>query len=180
MSGDSDDDEMAKRAATGDRAAMEHLLDAYYERIHRMAWRWCGSADAAQDIAQDVCVKLATSISGFRSDAAFATWVWRITYNAAIDQLRAAQRFKATSPADMMTLTDQPSAHTPVVDAEARDLWSAVRTLPAQQRDAVLLVYAEDMSHAEAAGILSCSTKTVSWHLHEARKTLKIQLEAVE
>ena len=68
----------------------------------------------------------------------------------------------------------------PEQQAEARDLWLAVRTLPAQQRDAVLLVYAEDMSHAEAAEILACSTNTVSWHLHEARKALKVQLEAVE
>lgn len=180
MSGDSDDELVAKRAAAGDRKAMESLLDTYYDRIHRMAWRWCGSPEAAQDVAQDVCVKLATSITSFRADAAFATWVWRITYNSAIDHLRAMQRFQATSPADMVVLVDQPNTHTPEQQAEARDLWLAVRTLPAQQRDAVLLVYAEDMSHAEAAEILACSTNTVSWHLHEARKALKVQLEAVE
>ncbi len=180
MSGDVDDELLAKRAATGDRKAMESLLDTYYDRIHRMAWRWCGSDEAAQDVAQDVCIKLATSIAAFRADAAFSTWVWRITYNTSIDHLRVKQRVQVTPPADMMALVDQASTDTPEQQAEARDLWRAVRTLPAQQRDAVLLVYAEDKSHAEAGVILACSAKTVSWHLHEARKALKIQLEAVE
>ena len=52
-----------------------------------------------------------------------------------------------------------------------------VRALPDQQRDAVLLVYAQDFSHGEAAALMGCSEKTVSWHLHEARKRLKNQLE---
>ncbi len=54
-----------------------------------------------------------------------------------------------------------------------------MRRLPEQQRDAVLLVYGEDMSHAEAAAIMGCTEKTVSWHLHEARKRLKVRLGAV-
>ena len=59
------------------------------------------------------------------------------------------------------------------------EIWDAVRDLPPQQRDAVLLVYAEDMSHAEAAALMDCSEKTVSWHVHEAKKKLKILLKAV-
>ena len=51
--------------------------------------------------------------------------------------------------------------------------------LPNQQRDAVLLVYGEDMTHAEAANVMGCSEKTVSWHIHEAKKRLRILLEAV-
>ena len=52
------------------------------------------------------------------------------------------------------------------------ELWDEVRRLPPQQRDAVILVYAEDLTHAEAAAIMGCTEKTVSWHLHEARKTI--------
>jgi RNA polymerase sigma-70 factor (ECF subfamily) len=180
MSGDGSDEQLARQAAAGDREALASLLDVHYDRIHRMAWHWCGSAEAAQDVAQDVCVKLATSIGKFRADAAFATWVWRITYNAAVDHLRLANKLQATAPAEMMALVDQPTGDTPEAEALTGDLWMAVRGLPPQQRDAVLLVYAQDMSHAEAAGILDCSTNTVSWHLHEARKALKAQLEAAE
>jgi RNA polymerase sigma-70 factor (ECF subfamily) len=79
----------------------------------------------------------------------------------------------------MMALVE--TVHAPEAeDAVAgQDLWRAVRSLPPQQRDAVLLVYAEDLSHAEAALILGCTEKTVSWHLHEARKRLKIILDQV-
>jgi RNA polymerase sigma-70 factor, ECF subfamily len=54
-----------------------------------------------------------------------------------------------------------------------------VRRLPPQQRDAVLLVYAEDLSHAEAATVMGCAERTVSWHLHAARKRLRARLQAV-
>ena len=150
-----------------------------------MANRVLRNTTDAEDVAQDVCIKIATSISAFRKESAFATWVWRITYNAAIDHLRRAQRLQVTPPNQMMALVEQSVAERAVEDAveasaNARDLWRAVRRLPAQQRDAVLLVYAEDMSHAEAAAVLQCSANTVSWHLHEARKTLKVQLEGVE
>lgn len=180
MSGGGSDEQLAIEAAAGDRKALAGLLDRHYDQIHRMAWHWCGSAEAAEDVAQDVCVKLATAIGGFRGDAAFATWVWRITYNAAIDHLRLINKTQATAPTEMLALVDEPAGDTPEALMEAGDLWIAVRRLPPQQRDAVLLVYAQDMSHAEAASILKCGTNTVSWHLHEARKTLKAQLEAAE
>ena len=55
-------------------------------------------------------------------------------------------------------------------------LWAAVRELPEKQCDAVLLVYAEGLSHAAAADVLGCSEATISWHMHEARKRLKTLL----
>ena len=79
----------------------------------------------------------------------------------------------------MMGLVDTAGAGTPETEMIGAELWQAVRALPAQQRDAVLLVYGEDMSYAEAATLLDCTEKTVSWHLHEARKRLKAQLVRV-
>jgi RNA polymerase sigma-70 factor (ECF subfamily) len=172
------DEAMAKRAAEGDRTAFAELLSAYYERIHAMAWRWCGSSHAADDVAQDVCVKLASAIRSFSGDATFSTWVWRITYNAAVDHLRRARRLSLLGDHIVEALIEIPSDLTQPNAEAGSDLWSAVRTLPPQQRDCVLLVYAEDMSHAEAAAVMELSEATVSWHLHQARKTLKKMLEA--
>jgi RNA polymerase sigma-70 factor, ECF subfamily len=173
---------LAEKAAEGCRESFAALMEAYYPRIYRLAWRFCGSQTLAEDIAQDVCVKLATAIRGFRGDAAFSTWVWRITYTAAIDRLREGSSTQSTGPEAIAALTDaNPDARaaSPEDDAMTRDLWLAVRRLPAQQRDAVLLVYGQDMSHAEAASVMGCQEKTVSWHLHEAKKRLKIDLQAV-
>lgn len=172
------DQDLALRAAAGDRGAFESLLVRQYDRIFRTAWRLVGQRADAEDIAQDVCVKLAYAIRSFRGEAEIATWLWRITYNAATDRLRARRRVSPVDPADMMALAEAPVAPDGDDAVEGRELWAAVRGLPDQQRDAVLLVYGEDMSHAEAAAILGCTEKTVSWHLHTARKRLRTIFEA--
>ena len=56
------------------------------------------------------------------------------------------------------------------------NLWAAVRQLPPRQCDAVMLVYAEGLSHQQAAVIIGCSENTISWHLHEARKRLRVEM----
>ncbi len=173
------DRHLAAQAAAGNRAAFAALVDRHYDRVHRLAWRWCGSRDAAEDVAQDVCVKLATAIRTYRGDAEFSTWLYRIAYSTAVDHLRRGQRLMILAPSNVMMLADAATEDTPETALLGQELWQAVRALPDQQRDAVLLVYGEDLSHQEAATIMGCSEKTVSWHLHEARKRLKVQLEAV-
>lgn len=173
---------LAQQAAGGCRTSFAALIERYYDRIYRLSWRICGSRTLAEDNAQDVCVKLAKAIGGFRGEAAFSTWVWRITLTTASDTLRSSRRTVSVEPAQMLALADTaamqietPSPEDAVFGAE---LWEAVRALPPQQRNAVLLVYGEDMSHAEAASILGCREKTVSWHLHAAKKTLKSRLQS--
>lgn len=174
---------LAQAAAGGDERAFTALLERHYDRIHRLAWRWCGNTADAEDVAQDVCVKLGHAIRGWRGEAAFATWLYRIVYTTATDRLRARQRLRLVEPSQMMTLVEaQPEAATsPSAEVHVLygELWDEVRRLPDQQRDAVLLVYGEDVSHAEAAAVMGCSEKTVSWHLHEARRRLQIALRAV-
>lgn len=173
------DQALAEKAASGCRTSFAALIERHYDRIYRLAWRICGSRSQAEDIAQDVCVKLATAIRSFRGDAAFSTWIWRITVTTASDRHRAANKVTVLEPSRMMALADAAPerAPSPEDDVIGAELWDAVRALPDQQRDAVLLVYGEDLSHAEAASIMGCREKTVSWHLHEAKKRLRIQLQ---
>jgi RNA polymerase sigma-70 factor, ECF subfamily len=176
------DETLARRAAGGCRASFALLLERHYDRVYRLAWRWTGSQQAGQDIAQDqdIAAKLARAIRTYRADAAFSTWLHRIAYTTTVDFLRANQRTVAVDPSEIVRLIDGASSVPHDVDAAHDDLWNAVRSLPDQQRDAVLLVYGEDLSHAEASAVMGCSEKTVSWHVHEAKKRLKIILEAVE
>lgn len=177
--GEASDRELAARAAAGDAAAFGTLLERHYDRIYRLAWRLVGSRADAEDVAQEVCVKLATAIRGWRGEAEPTSWLYRIAWNAATDMLRSRRRTRSTDPSELASLVDAPIAVTPEDRVEGQELWQAVRALPPQQRDAVLLVYGEDMSHGEAAVVMGCSEKTVSWHLHAARKRLKTMLEAV-
>jgi RNA polymerase sigma-70 factor (ECF subfamily) len=166
------DGALVARARGGDRAAFGQLVERHYDFIFRTACKWSGKRSDAEDIAQDVCVKLASVLSSFDGRSAFTSWLYRVTLNAVRDMQRASNRrgrnisrFSEVHPEDAPP--EQEEA------ATARELWAAVRALPEKQRDAVLLVYAEDMNHAQAGEIMGCRETTVSWHIHEARKTLR-------
>lgn len=170
---DTGDQTLAGRACNGDRAAFAALVTRHYDFIHRVAWKWCRDRTVAEDIAQTVCLKLGTAIFAWRNEGSFTTWLYRLTINAAHDNARAATREmrKAQSWADhAVALSKAPDEGE---DGDADALWAAVRTLPEKQRDAVLLVYGEELNHADAASIMGCAESTVSYHLHAARKRLK-------
>lgn len=160
------------RAQNGDPAAFGDLLEEHYDLIHRTAWKWCGNRADAEDIAQDVCVKLGSVLAQFDGRSAFSSWVYRITLNAVRDLQRAgARRGKHADAYAEVTPGEQPAEQEEA--ATSGQLWQAVRQLPDQQRDAVLLVYAEELSHAAAAEIMGIKEATVSYHVHAARKTLR-------
>lgn len=176
---DRTDNELATAAAAGDRPSFAALAARHYDRVYRLAWRWSGNETSAEDIAQDVMVKLASAIKSFRGESQFSTWLFRVAYSVAVDHIRGRQRIVALPPSDMMALVEAPDLRTAEDEVLGQELWQSVRALPDQQRDAVLLVYGEDLSHQDAAEIMGCTEKTVSWHLHEARKRLRMKLEAV-
>jgi RNA polymerase sigma-70 factor (ECF subfamily) len=169
------DAELVERAVRGDREAFGLLVERHYDFVHAVAWRWSGNVSDAEDIAQDVCVRLGSAIRGFRGTSRFRTWLYTLTLNAARDH----RRRQARDARNLHAYASDPAALAGAA-AEEQDrqeaLWAAVRALPGKQCDAVLLVYAEGLSHAAAADVLGCSEATVSWHVHEARKRLKTLL----
>lgn len=166
------DEALIAKAIGGDRRAFAQLVERHYDFIFRTACKWCGKVSDAEDVAQDVCVKLPGILGSFDGRSAFSSWLYRVTLNAVRDMQRArsrrgrnADRYAEVAPDEY--LPDQEDS------AAAKQLWNAVRRLPEQQRDAVLLIYAEGMSHAEAGVIMGCKEATVSWHVHAAKKTLR-------
>lgn len=166
------DTALALRAGHGDRAAFAELIGRNYDRIHKIAAKWCGGGIEAEDIAQDVCLKLAAAVIGFDARSRFSSWLYRIVLNTARDRQRqkAREARRDRSFAETLCEGEDPAAEDQLM---AATLWNAVRALPERQCDAVLLVYAEEMSHADAAEVLGVSAATVSWYVHEARKALK-------
>jgi len=163
---------LVARARTGDRAAFAQLIGQNYDLIYRTAYKWSGRRSDAEDIAQDVAIKLATAIRSFDGRSAFTSWLYRVTLNAVRDLQRSEARKSRHTAA--LSLVSPESAAPDQEDAVATgELWDAVRALPGQQRDAVLLVYAEEMTHAAAAEIMGCREGTVSSHIHDAKKTLR-------
>lgn len=167
------------RARDGDRDAFGRLVERHYDFIHRVAWRWAGNRSDAEDIAQDVCVRLGRAIRSYRGGSAFTTWLYALTLNAARDLRRKSMRETVKTEAfGVHALVSGADAVEPVADDPAERMWAAVRTLPEKQREAVLLVYGEGMSHGEAADVMGSAEATVSWHVHEAKKRLKLLLRS--
>jgi RNA polymerase sigma-70 factor (ECF subfamily) len=167
------DEDLIERAQKGDRNAFGLLVERHYDFVHAVAWRWSGNVGDAEDIAQTVCLKLGQAIQAFRGASRFRTWLYTLTLNAARDHQRSQSRERRNAA---NFLADPTSAAANDNHDQAEALWEAVRQLPDKQGDAVLLVYGEGLSHAAAADVMGCSEATVSWHVHEARKRLKILL----
>ncbi|ESY97369.1 RNA polymerase sigma factor [Mesorhizobium sp. LNHC229A00] len=166
------DAELIGRAKGGDREAFGKLLERHYDFVYRAAYRWCGRKADAEDIAQEVCVRLGKAIRDYRGGGAFTTWLYTMTMNAARDTMRKTQR--ETVKTEAYGIHALISGEGPAEGEEPTEaLWAAVRQLPDKQRDAVMLVHGEGLSHAAAAEAMAISETTVSWHIHEAKKRLK-------
>ena len=166
------DEMLIARARNGERHAFGQLVERHYDFIFRTACKWAGARSDAEDIAQEVCIKLASAITSFDGRAAFTSWLYRVTVNAVRDMQRA--RGRRGRNVDAFAEVSPDSAPPDQEDATAvNEVWAAVGRLPEKQRMAVMLVYAEDMSHAQAGEIMGCKETTVSWHIHEAKKTLR-------
>jgi RNA polymerase sigma-70 factor (ECF subfamily) len=165
--------ELIRKACGGDAQAFGRLVEMNYDFIHATAWKWTRNRVDAEDIAQDVCVRLASAIRSFRGEGRFRTWLYSLVLNAVRDVARKAVRDRRR----VEEWGADPALQAPTADEDdMQEIWTAVQTLSPKQRDCVMLVYSEGMDHAEAAEVLGCSEPTVSWHLHEARKRLRIIL----
>jgi len=167
------DQELVGRAADGDRDAFGELVERHYGFVYRVAYRLCGSRADAEDVAQDVCVRIGKAIRGYRGQGAFTTWLYTLTLNGVRDMVRKTGRESAKANAWAVEAAGCGAVAQEVEDP-AEALWEAVRLLPAKQRDAVMLVYGEGLGHEAAADVMGCSHNTVSWHIHEAKKRLRV------
>ncbi len=169
------------RAVEGDRAAFAMLVERHYDFVFRVALRWCGDRANAEDITQEVCVRLAKAVRNFKGESRFTTWLYALTINAARDLTRKVKR--EAVKAEAWGTHNQLFGEAERADDEeqrAAALWRLVQQLPDKQRDAVLLVYGEGLSHGDTSDVMGCAETTVSWHIHEAKKRLKTLAKRAE
>ncbi|MCB9990771.1 MAG: RNA polymerase sigma factor [Rhodospirillales bacterium] len=165
-----DDQALIKKAVNGDKNAFEALLQEIYDPMFKMAFKYCGNRQDAEDITQDACVKLARHIGSFRFKSAFSSWVFRMVINCANDFYRARKPETALENKHLCAAKADAETNT-----YAGEILAQVRTLPENEKTALLLVLSEGFTHAEAADIMDCKESTVSWYIHEARKKLGVK-----
>jgi RNA polymerase sigma-70 factor, ECF subfamily len=167
---ESDDAALAALAATGDRAALELLLERHVDRVHAVCRRILLHPEDALDATQEALIAIARGISRFDGRAAFTTWMYRVATNAALDELRRRRR----RPAPVEEL---PEPATPLrgiedpVDARL-DVDAALARLPEEFRVAVVLRDLCDLDYAEIAAVLEVPPGTVRSRIARGRAAL--------
>ncbi|MEO6300619.1 MAG: RNA polymerase sigma factor [Paracoccaceae bacterium] len=166
------DETLATAAAGGDRTAFGVLVARYYDRIFGLAYRLTGNRAEAQDLTQDICAALPAKLHGWRGEARFSTWIYRVTVNATHDlRRRQATRSKAASGWGDWEIARQDEI---TVQAEALDwLTSAMQRLTPELRDTVALVLGEELTQGAAGEVLGVSEGTIAWRMSEVKKRLR-------
>jgi RNA polymerase sigma-70 factor, ECF subfamily len=161
--------QLVSGAQSGDTRSFELLFDRYYDMIHAFAYRVCLVETEADDIAQETFIRAARAISSYRGTASFKNWLYRIAHNAVIDWQRQNIRQKDKQTKFAAELESRAQVRPP----DYADVHSALKQLSPELREAVALVYFEEMNHREVADALGCAETTVSWRIFRAKRALK-------
>lgn len=168
------DQDLVIQAQAGDSASFAALVDRHYLTAYRFAFKWCRCREDAEDITQEVFVKLAGNLHLFDRRCQFTTWLYGITANCARDHARKTRRWARGCVADpveeMAVASPDPG---PENEAMAENIRAVIGELPAKLKEAMLLVYAEGLSHKEAARVIGCAETTVSWRIFQAKRKLR-------
>ena len=166
-SNEDDDTNLVDSAVNGDASAFTQLFHRYYGMIYAFTYRLSLCETDAQDITQETFIKAARSINCFRHDSSFKNWLYRIATHTGEDWRRGkVRRSRLAGELTSKTLEIERTS-------ECQPVAEALGMLAHELRQAVVLVYYEEMSHAEAAKVAGCAETTISWRIFRAKRKLK-------
>jgi RNA polymerase sigma-70 factor, ECF subfamily len=154
-------------------AALERLLDRYERKVFRMAVMMLKDAGRAEEVTQDVFLKLWRALPSYDGRATPSTWLYAIARNTCLSAVRA-DSYRRTETLDEAT---EPWASSPV--AEGIALRQFLAALPEIQREVITLFYLQERSVKDVAALLDLPEGTVKSHLHRARKAMSEMAEEV-
>ncbi len=184
-----DDQVLVSRVQSGDRSAFDQLVRRYQPRVLKLAMRYTHDASDAEDAAQDAFMKAYRGMQHFRRECSFYTWLYRISVNSAKNLVAARRRSSAlflsetTDTADGVPSTEIGDAATPehvlLTEEICRMVTVAVKSLPEEQRRAVLLRELQRKSYEAIAQIMHCPLGTVRSRIYRAREVIDQRLRLV-
>jgi RNA polymerase sigma-70 factor (ECF subfamily) len=176
------DPRLLRRAQRGDQAAFRALVEGYSTPVFNYILRLTGDRTLAEDLTQDVFLRVHQALPRFSARCSFTTWLFQVTKNRVLDEFRARER----RPRAVVNLDDMPTlsvVDAPYEEGEAiEEIWRAVRDLNPDLKLALLLRDVVGLSYLEIADSLEITLSTVKWRIYKAREEvqLAVKREGVE
>lgn len=173
--------QLIQEVQEGSHEAFRELVELHMRRVYDLAYGFVNDHDDAEDVAQDVFVKVYHSIKYFRQESGFSTWLYRITTNASLDRLKQKKRSIARHvPMEETQISEVPDNRGPDHIDTSAHIERALHELPTLQRAVVILRHMEGFSTKQVSDILKCSEGTVKTHLHRGLRKMRKKLEYLE
>ena len=175
--------DMIERASRGDAAAFNRLMEQHERRMYAVALRMCGNREDAQDCLQEAMLRVYRAIGGFKGQSSFSTWVYRITMNTCLDELRRKKNRQSTSLDSLLDMGWSPSDDTNAPEKQAmrselrRNLNRAIQELPEEMRSAVVLRDIQGFSYEEIAHMLEINVGTIKSRISRGREKLREKMK---
>ena len=183
------DQHLVKRTLHGDTYAFEELVKTYQNKVYMLAYRYMGNEDDANDMAQEAFIKAYRSLRSFKGDASFGTWIYRITTNVCLDELRRRKRRispisldepLATMDGDEIEreISDQSLAADVVYEKKefSQNIQLLLDEMKPEHKTVIVLRDVMELSYEEIASVLDCSIGTVKSRISRARIILQKKL----
>lgn len=170
------DQPLINRTLKGDMGAFADLVDRYKYMVFTLAMRMVKNREEAEEIAQDTFLKTYQGLSGFKGDAKFSTWVYKIAYYRCLDALRKSGRSIETISIDTVFHSHLTEGENVVLHLEqseqTKTIKEALRSLPGDDGILITLHYYEELTLQEISVIMNISVTNAKVKLHRARKKL--------
>jgi RNA polymerase sigma-70 factor, ECF subfamily len=179
-------DQLIERCLQGDQQAWEAIVRLHWRKVFNVAYKFVGKHDEAEDLTQDIFLKIFRALRTFDRRANFQTWIVSISRNLCIDHYRSVRKERQTIARDVDSTALQPASteRGPHAAAEHQDLRELLRAalgkLPPSLRTAVVLRDLQELSYQEIADRLSLPEGTVKSRINRGRIELARQLRRME
>ena len=182
----STDEELVARTIAGDADSFNQLIRRWERPIYALAYRVIGRDEDARDVCQEAFLRAFRALPGFKGQAKFSSWLYRITLNLCRDWIRRQKRTPVVSAPEGVDIVELASEQGPVESIEdlvarkqlSQTVGEAMRHLPEEQRTAIILKEYHGLTFQEIADLQGCPLSTVKTRLYQGLSVLRRQLEA--
>lgn len=156
----------------------EEIYERYVNKVYRKCYSFVYNQEKAEDLTHDIFLKLIVKIGSFKETSKFSTWLYSITYNYCMDQIRIGKKRTETALNDQMELSDEND--TEELDFQSNEINRSLGQMPADERAILQMKYQEDFSIKEIADTLKITESAVKMRLMRSKEKLKkIYLENI-